>query len=303
MCEDNHHLSFDEKRCYKNVEHCKPDGYLGDSNFKHCEECENNYKIELPPPIVNNGNGDPIPPEPRCVVDLEVVSPGCLFFNEDEWKCEKCLNSDFYLSCDGNCFAPIHDCLKSDISNHICYKCEESMKFDHESKRCYLPIKNCYIHHIDNDGLLTCDDCDFGYGHATAPGQDCDQIFDCSQFADPDNCGTCMNGYDLHEGLCLIPIEHCITLEYHKCDECEPNYTWSYHDRACVSNCTFDNNNNCVCEGGDRILVNSHCFWKKDYCFNYRVENNMEVCDCPDGFNFIHGFCKPIDPNCTKVDP
>ena len=207
LCSNHYHLTLD-KKC-NNIEHC-----IYSSSYMECNECEEGFYFDK---------------NKTCIIS-EGIFENCKYGYEDKY-CEKC-KDDFYINKKDNlCYSnqennEFYKCVESDINGTYCDKCLEGYYLGYKDNKC-SKIKGCDISENEDK----CIECDEYYCLDVKTGQ-CiynDEVdseekkfyYRCIKTnKEGTACETCVEGYDLINGLC-VDSEHCEEIsEDGKCSKC-----------------------------------------------------------------------------------
>lgn len=241
----------------KCVEVC-PEGYYQSSN-KKCEKCEINCKV------CNDEN---------CYV----CEPG--YYLNDQGKCVSKCPAGSYESASGKCVT---------CSTQNCSECNpEGCVY------CYPPLKLT----VSGECKAVCEDGSFPNKNGKC--EECDN--GCIKCDGTNMCVSCIPPLVLHKGSCVMTCPPnqtnnngiCETCKDQTCIKCEPNQPGyclvcpppsKMLDGVCVQECpygTFANKETNKCES---------CPDECEAC-----KSKTECIQCPEGFMFENGECKPTCP-------
>lgn len=260
-CINNYFLGLDN-RC-SNVEHC-----IYSDNYFNCIECENKFYYNK---------------KDRNCLMAEGKFENCMYGYEGRY-CEKC-KQGFYINRDDDlCYSnkekgPFYKCEIG--SGDICIKCIDDYYLGYSDNKC-TKAEYCDIVEDENRCLICsetyCVDGKTGLCEDNDIINDVEKIFyfRCNRTnSESTECETCLDGYELKNGLCYDD-NHCVERnEDGSCKKCQKfededyeqclNNVFgcieAYFDENClecndlseVGDCTYcmdgfelDNNNNCI---------------------------------------------------------
>lgn len=269
-------------QCVKGVEYCAS---YADNGV--CRECKPKYSLV----------------RGRCTPQRIV---GCSDQSND--KCNKCF-APFTLA-GGNCI--IEKCKS--VTDYGCSECEPThyLKSDFA---CYPRERGCDAYYrgecvsckhpfklskgkCDIEGCSTyndkseCTRCDSPY---TLVDGRC-RITNCLE-SRAGKCIVCNDGFHLHSGECLKPLQNCVDHVAEVCHECAPGYYLGKdnHCRAKDFGCSKYSKGVCVECIAPFVLYNDYCFI--DGCDAYDA-TGCKTCAAP--YNLVNKICR-LD-NCDKAE-
>ena len=262
QCINQYHLGLD-KKC-TNVEHC-----IYSDDYYNCVECEMKYYYNI---------------KDRACKNAEGKFENCMHSSYDGKYCDKCKKGFYINRNDDSCYSNKEpgDFYNCEISNgEICTKCIDGFYLGYSDHKC-TKAQNCDI--VENENrCLICDET-YCVDGKTGLCEDNDIINDIEKIfyfrcnrtdSESTKCETCIEGYELKNGLCFDD-KHCIERNENgsckRCKKFEDEYyeqclndifgcIEAYYDENClecndlseVGDCTgcmegfeLDGYNNCV---------------------------------------------------------
>ena len=208
QCINQYHLGLD-KKC-TNVEHC-----IYSDDYYNCVECEMKYYYNI---------------KDRACKNAEGKFENCMHSSYDGKYCDKCKKGFYINRNDDSCYSNKEpgDFYNCEISNgEICTKCIDGFYLGYSDHKC-TKAQNCDI--VENENrCLICDET-YCVDGKTGLCEDNDIINDIEKIfyfrcnrtdSESTKCETCIEGYELKNGLCFDD-QHCIERnENGSCKRCK----------------------------------------------------------------------------------
>ena len=263
VCKDGYYEdSLTCNRCVDDCAECTD----GDT----CTECEAGYGLTS---------------EDLC----EACTDPCLDCGDDVSVCEDC-GDDYVIDDDGGCQPCPDNCDDCDWTDGaaVCTDCAVTFTIDADGECVACPnlCDECSYVTVDDDEVLSCDDCSTGYGVNTYICGDCPSKCETCSYQNNVGmvCSECESQWTVKDGLCIACPSNCLECSSNGvCSDCKSGYGLSFDKLSCVacSELTFEN---CA-----------FCTDHPDY------ENDTASClACNSGFYLRDGLGNGTDAECLS---